>query len=177
MEVVVRTAGDPLAMAGTLRRVVRDLDPKLPVAQMRSMADVTGAALSSQRFAATGLSVFALLALLLAAIGTYGTMSLVAASRAPEIGIRLALGAGRRAIVALVLGHGLALAALGLAIGIVMALGLTRLIGTSLYGVEPLDPLTFAAAPLVLALVALGSCLLPARRAAALDPATTLRGR
>jgi putative ABC transport system permease protein len=177
MEVVVRTAGDPLAMAGTLRRVVRDLDPKLPVAQIRSMEDVTGAALSSQRFAATGLSVFALLALLLAAIGTYGTMSLVAASRAPEIGIRLALGAGRRAIVALVLGHGLALAALGLAIGIVMALGLTRLIGTSLYGVEPLDPLTFAAAPLVLALVALGSCLLPARRAAALDPATTLRGR
>jgi len=175
MTLVLKTAADPLTMVGALREAVRGLDPNLPVASIRTMEQVTAAALSQPRFTAVLLTVFAALALTLAAIGIYGTVSLLVAERANEIGIRMALGAGRRAILGLVLGQGMMLAGAGIALGVTGALFLTRLLKTLVYGVGTLDPLTFAAVPALLGAVTLIDCLNPARRAAALDPVVTLR--
>jgi predicted lysophospholipase L1 biosynthesis ABC-type transport system permease subunit len=175
MALVVRTEGDPLALAGSVREVVRSLNPNLPVADVRTMETVTAEALAGPRFATLLLAVFALLALTLASIGIYGTVSLLVAERAHEIGIRMALGAGKDQILAWILGHGLSMAAGGIAVGLFAAVFVTRLLGTMIYGIGALDPLTFVAAPALLALVALVACLMPARRAAALDPVATLR--
>jgi ABC-type antimicrobial peptide transport system permease subunit len=122
------------------------------------------------------LALFAALALTLAAIGTYGTMSLLVSSRTTEIGIRLALGAGRRSIFSLVVGHGLALAAAGVVIGLVGAAFASRLLGALLYGVAPMDLVSFLIAPVVLAVIAAIACATPAFRASRLDPISTLRG-
>jgi putative ABC transport system permease protein len=121
------------------------------------------------------LGIFAATALALAAIGIYGTISLLVAERTQEMGIRLALGADRRAILKLVLGQGLVLTAIGLAAGVAGAAALTRTLAGLVYGVGPLDPLTFVAVPALLCVVALAACALPARRAAGVDPISTLR--
>jgi putative ABC transport system permease protein len=175
MAIVMRTSGDPLAASAALRAAVRDLDPRLPVANVRTLDAIVSDSLSSTRFAALLLGLFALLALTLSAIGTYGTMSMLVAARRPEIGIRLALGAGRASIFNLIVGHGLALAIAGIAIGVAGALAATRVLGTFLYGVTTLDPLTFLVAPTALAAVALLACATPARRAATVDPIRTIR--
>jgi predicted permease len=176
MDLVVRTNGDPRGMTGTVRAVVRELDPKLPIANVRTMDDLVAQALSAPTFMATLLGIFAALALVLAAIGTYATMSLIVAARTTEIGIRLALGAQRRGIFRLIAAQGLSLSVIGIAIGIAGAALVSRTLGALLYGVRPLDPATFLTAPVVLAGVALVACALPARHAARLDPIATLRG-
>ena len=175
MSLVLKTAGDPLALAGAVRETVRSLDRNLPVSDMRSMDEVTANALSQPRFTTLLLGLFAALALALAAIGIYGTVSLLVAERTQEMGIRLALGAGRGTILRLILGQGMLLAAAGLALGLAGAAFLTRLLASLVYGVGTLDPATFIAVPALLALVAIAACFAPAHRAASVDPVLTLR--
>jgi putative ABC transport system permease protein len=175
MAIVVKTQDDPLTRMSAVTEVVRTLDRNLPLADVRSMEQVTADAVAGPRFAALLLGLFAVLALTLAAIGTYATVSLLVSERSVEIGIRMALGAERRAILAWILREGLLLATVGSAFGVAGALALTRAIETLLYGVSRLDPTTFAAVPVVLVVVAVIACWHPARRAASLDPASMLR--
>jgi predicted permease len=175
MTLTVKTDGDPLAIAGQVRDAIHSIDRNLPVSDIKTMEQVTMAALSQPRFVTFLLAIFAATALTLAAVGIYGTISLLVSERMTEMGIRLALGANRPAILKLVLGQGLALTAIGLAIGIAGAVALTRTLSGLIYGVGALDPLTFVAVPALLAVVAVLACLLPARRAASVDPITTLR--
>jgi predicted permease len=168
-------SANPLALAGQVRDAVRSIDRNLPVSDIKTMEQVTATALSQPRFVTFLLALFAGTALTLAAIGIYGTISLVVAERAQEMGIRLALGANRSAILKLVLGQGLALTAIGLAIGVAGATILMRTLSGLIYGVGTLDPLTFVTVPALLCVVALLACFLPALRAASVDPVTTLR--
>jgi putative ABC transport system permease protein len=139
------------------------------------MDAVAADALAQPRFMTFLLGLFAAVALTLAAIGIYGTVSLLVAERTQEMGIRLALGAERGSILRLVLGQGLLLAGVGLAVGMAGAIFLTRTLAGLIYGVGALDPLTFTTVPAMLCAVALVACLLPARRAASVDPIATLR--
>jgi putative ABC transport system permease protein len=139
------------------------------------MSEIVSTSLSEPRFTSVLFGVFAALALLLAAIGVYGVLSYLVTLRTREIGIRVAIGAGPRDVLRLVLGRGLALSIGGIAVGLVVAVPLARLIGTLLYEVSSLDPLTFVAVPLVLSVVALGASALPARRATRVDPVTALK--
>jgi putative ABC transport system permease protein len=175
MTLVVKTDGNPLALSGQVRDAIRAIDRNLPVSSIRSMDDVTAAALSQPRFVTFLLALFAATALTLAAIGIYGTISLLVAERTQEMGIRFALGASKGAILKLILGQGMLLTAIGLGLGLAGAVVLTRTLSGLVYGVGTLDPLTFVAVPLLLALVALLACLLPAQRAASVDPIATLR--
>jgi ABC-type antimicrobial peptide transport system permease subunit len=143
--------------------------------EIQTMEHVTATALAQPRFTAMLLGLLAALALALAALGVYSTVSVLVTERTREIGIRVALGAKRRSILRLVASEGATLAAIGLAVGIVGALLLTRLLEGLLYGVDPLDPLTFVAVPAVLGVLTLLACLQPARRAVAVDPAITFR--
>jgi predicted permease len=167
--------GNPLALAGQVREAVRSIDRNLPVSDLKTMEQVTATALSQPRFVTFLLALFAGTALTLAAIGIYGTISLLVAERTQEMGIRLALGANRPAILRLVLGQGMLLTAIGLTIGVAGATVLTRALSGLIYGVGTLDPLTFIAVPALLSAVALLACFLPARRAASVDPITALR--
>ncbi len=175
MTLTLKTDGNPIAIAGQLRDAIRAIDRNLPVSDIKTMEEVATAALSQPRFVTFLLALFAGTALTLAAIGIYGTVSLLVAERTPEMGIRLALGANRPDILKLILGQGLVLTAIGLALGMAGAIALTRTLSGLVYGVGTLDPLTFAAVPALLCLVALAACFLPARRAAAVDPISTLR--
>jgi ABC-type antimicrobial peptide transport system permease subunit len=139
------------------------------------MEQVTAKALAAPRFAASLLALFAILALTLAAIGTYATISLLVSERAHEIGIRIALGAERKTILGWILGEGLILAGAGIAIGVAGALLLSRVLDTLLYGVDRLDPLTLAIVPALLCVIAVIAAWHPAHRAASVDPASTLR--
>ena len=173
--VVKSAAGQPLQLAGALRDTVRALDRNLPLAEIRTMEEITATALAAPRFAALLLGLFAVVALALAAIGVYGTISLLVTERAHEIGIRMALGASRGSVVGFVLRHGVALAGVGIMLGLAGALALARLLETLVYGVATTDAVTFVAVPVILAMVAIAACVNPARRAAALDPVVTLR--
>ncbi len=175
MTMVVRTDGNPLAITGQVRDAIYSIDRNLPISDIRSMEAVTAAALSQPRFVTLLLALFAGMALMLAGIGVYGTISLLVAERTQEMGIRLALGADRPAILRLVLGQGMRLTLIGLFTGLAGATVLTRTLSGLIYGVGALDPLTFAAVPLLLCLVALLACFMPARRAASIDPVNTLK--
>jgi predicted permease len=175
MTLVVKTEGNPLAIAGSLRDAVRAIDRNLPVSDIRTLDDVAASALAQPRFVTFLLALFAATALTLAAIGIYGTISLLVSERTQEMGIRLALGADRPAILKLVLGQGAVLTAIGLVAGLAGAVILTRTLSGLVYGVGTLDPFTFIAVPVMLAIIALLACVIPARRAAAVDPITTLR--
>lgn len=175
MNVVVRTAADPDALAPEIRRVVREADASLPIVRYRSMDEVFADAVARPRFLTTLLGIFAALALLLAAIGTYGILSYAVTERRQEIGIRMALGASRGSVLGIVLKHGLTLAAIGLAIGLAASLWLTRLLQAQLFDVRPADPMTMAAVALFIAAVAIVACLVPARRATLVDPMIVLR--
>jgi putative ABC transport system permease protein len=175
MSIVAKTTGDPMALASAVRAEVRALDPNLPLAQVRPMTGIVATSLSEPRFTSVLFGVFAALALLLAAIGVYGVLSYLVTLRTREIGIRVAIGAGPRDVLRLVLGRGLALSIGGIVVGLIVAVPLARLIGTLLYEVSSLDPLTFVAVPLVLSIVALGASALPARRATRVDPVTALK--
>lgn len=175
MALVLRTSGDPTDLARPLRAAVRAMDPALPLAAVRTMDEVVAASMVTPRLTGSLLALFALLALALAAIGIYGVLSYLVNERTHEIGIRLAVGAGRAQVLGLVLGHAMALTGLGLGIGLAAAAALTRLMSGVIYGVTPLDPLTFATVPALLALVALGAGFIPARRATRVDPIVALR--
>jgi predicted permease len=176
MSVVLRTAGDPMAVAGPAREEIRALDPNLPVAELRTLDEVRSASAAQPRFLSLLLGVFSAMALLLAAVGIYGTLSYLVAQRTREFGIRMALGARASEIMRMVVRRGAALTVSGLAVGIAAALLLTRLLAGLLYGVTTTDAVTYAAAPAVLLAVALLACWLPARRATRVDPMVALRG-
>jgi predicted permease len=175
MALVLKTDRDPMALASALRRIVRDVDPNVPLSDVQTMEQVAASALAAPRFAALLLGGFAVLALSLAAIGTYATVALLVAERSGEIGIRMALGAARRTILISVLREGVAYAAAGVAIGIGGALLSTRLLASLLYGVDAIDPTTFLSVPIVLVAVATMATWIPAYRAASVNPVKTLR--
>lgn len=175
MNVVMRSALEPASLAPTVRRLVSSLDPTLPIVKYRSMDEVFSDSVSRQRFLAQLLGIFAVVALALAAIGTYGVLAYSVAARRRELGIRMALGSSSRGLLSLVLGQGMTLAAIGLAVGMLGAVGVTRLASSLLFGVKPVDPLTFGAVAAFMLLIAFLACLLPARRATTVDPLVALR--
>ncbi len=172
---VVRTAGAPMAVAGSLTDIVRSVDPEEPVSSYETMQQILSQSVASPKFRSVLLGAFAVLALLLAMAGVYGIMSYSVSQRQHEIGIRMALGAKKSDVLKMVVGQGLKLALIGVAIGIAGALALTRFLSSLLYGVKPTDPLTFIAVSLILLAVALVACYIPARRAAKVDPMVALR--
>jgi putative ABC transport system permease protein len=175
MTLVVRTDGDPLAVAPAVRDTVLSLDKDQPIADVRTMESLLSASLARTRFAALLMSIFSGIAVLLAALGVYGLVSYVVEERTREIGVRVALGSTYHRVVSLLLSQGLRLAGLGIAIGTVAALALSRLIATLLYATTPADPLTFSLVVAGIALVALAACYLAARRAVRIDPMSALR--
>ena len=172
---VVRTTGDPLAVASAVRDQVHALLADQPVAEVAPMEQLLARSLSQARFIMLLLSIFAGVALVLAAVGIYGVMAYTAAQRTHEIGIRMALGARPKDVMGLVLKLGTKLALTGLAIGTVAAFGLTRLMSSLLYGVNATDPITFIAMAALLGVVAVGACWIPARRVMRVDPMIALR--
>jgi putative ABC transport system permease protein len=175
MTFVIRTSGDPLAAIGYVRQTVRTLDPNLPLADVKTLDTVASDALSQPRFTTLLLALFAGLALALATIGIYGVISLLVTRRRQEIGIRIALGARPGSILGMVVRRGMALAGIGVALGLLAAVLLTRLLTSLLYGITRFDLPTFALVPATLAAVALVACLIPAARAASVDPMVALR--
>lgn len=176
MTVALKTsAADPLTLVSSAREVVRSLDPEMPLAEIRALDDVSRAAHAERRFLLTLVSVFGALALVLSAIGAYGVISYSAAQRGREFGVRLALGAGRPQILRLVLTQGLRLTTAGLALGLLLAVLLGRVMRTLLYGISPTDPATFAIVTVVTLIIALAASLLPAHRASRADPIRALR--
>jgi len=172
---VVRTRGNPSALAAALRQAVRAVDPDLMLAGVTTMDTALDTARGGARFGMQLLSGFALTALALAALGTYGVLAFMVAGRTREIGVRMALGARAADVLRLMLGQGLRPVALGLAVGVAGSLALGRALSTLLFGVAPHDALTMAGAAAVLAAAAAVACYFPARRAARLDPAAALR--
>ncbi|MGB6875164.1 MAG: ABC transporter permease [Candidatus Acidiferrales bacterium] len=175
VSILVRTAQQPLSLSHAVESAVHDAQPDLPVGHIESMDQILSTSLAFQRFSMILMSIFAVLALILAAVGTYGVMSYSIAQRTHEIGIRMALGARPGDVLRMVVGQGMALAALGLAIGVAGALEATQLIASQLYGVKPADPVVLAVVVALLGLVALLACYIPARRAARVDPLVALR--
>ena len=172
---VVRTSGEPLRLAAPVRRVLAAIDPVLPMAETHTMEQAVASSLGTKRVTNVLLTGFALVAVLLAAIGIYGVMSLSVAGRRHEFGVRLALGAAPGDVLRLVIRQGMTLAVAGLAIGIVVALWATRFLSALLFGVAPIDAATFLGVTAVLGAVALLACYLPARRATRADPVGALR--
>jgi predicted permease len=172
---VIRTQDSPSAFAGAVRDALLEFDSKAALYQPETMDTIIARSLAARRFAMILLAVFAALALVLASIGIYGVISYIAGQRTHEIGLRMALGAQRSHVLKIVLGQGARLALLGVVIGLAAAAGLTRLMTTILYGVSATDPLTFSAVAIVLTLVALVACYIPARRAMRVDPVVALR--
>jgi len=172
---VVRTAGDPLQYVNAVRAAVYGLDKDQAIEDMQTMNQRIAGAIAKDRFSAAFLAAFAALALILAAIGLYGLLAYITARRTQEMAIRMALGARQADVMALVLRQGVALAAIGMAIGLAGALAITRFIEGLLFGVTPTDPLTFALATLTLAAVATAATLVPAWRAIRTNPAAALR--
>jgi putative ABC transport system permease protein len=173
--VVLRTHDDPAAIVGSVRRAVSEFDPGAVVYAVETMNEVLANSMAARRLSMILLAAFAALALALSCVGLYGVLSYLAGERTREIGVRIALGAGRRDIQRLILGQGVKMALAGVALGIFLALGLTHLMSSQLFGISPHDPLTFAGVALILLLVALGACYLPARRAMGVDPMVALR--
>jgi putative ABC transport system permease protein len=175
MSLVVRSTVDPGSLARSIRQEVRALDPALPLAQVRTMQEVVDATTSGSRFMGVLLATFAAIALALSAIGIYGVLSYLVTRRTREIGIRLAIGAGRREVLRLVLGSGLTLAFTGLAAGLVIAAATTQFMRTLLHNVEPIDTPTFLSVAALLSAVAILASLVPAWRATRVDPVVALK--
>jgi macrolide transport system ATP-binding/permease protein len=175
MTLHVRTAGAPMMLAGPVRELVSRLDPNLPVYAVSSLRERLDRSLGAEQSMAALVGSFAALALLLAAIGLYGSLSYAVSRRTRELGVRMAIGAAARDVRGLVLSQGMRLVTIGLVIGVLGAMGATRLIAGMLFGVQPTDPLTFVAVVLLLALVAMLACYVPARRATRIDPMEALR--
>ncbi len=175
MLLVVRSTFDDASITTAIRRAVHEVDPGQPIYAVQTMNLVIENTVRDKSVNTTLLTVFAGVSLLLALIGVYGVMSYTVAQHTREIGIRMALGAQPRAILKLVIGRGLVLVSAGAVIGVLASFGLTRFIENMLFGVTPTDPLTFASIVLLLGLVALLACLIPAQRAMRVDPIVVLR--
>jgi putative ABC transport system permease protein len=169
------SSGDPLALANVIKKEIQAIDPDQPVAAISTMEKNIGGSLAARRLTMTLLGVFAGLALLLASVGLYGVMALSVTQRTRELGIRMALGAARRDVFRLVLGQGVMLVALGIALGLIGAIAVSSALRSLLYGVGALDISALAISIISLALVALLACWLPARRATLVDPIEALR--
>jgi putative ABC transport system permease protein len=175
MNVVIRGAADPLALAGPLRDLVRQMDRGVPVSRVETMESIVAEAMASRRFSTTLLATFAVLAALLAGIGIYGVISFIASQRAYEIGLRMALGAERRQVVGLMVGQGTRFAAAGVVVGLAGAVAMTRLLKSMLVGVTALDPVTLTGVVVAIGAVAVVASWLPAWRATMGDPMRALR--
>jgi putative ABC transport system permease protein len=175
MSLVIRTVVAPTALADDVARAVHTLDGEAVLSDVKTLEQYLGNAVSQPRFSALLFGLFALLALMLGAVGLYGVVAYSVAQRTHEIGIRLALGATRGAVLRLVMRQGMSLTLLGVALGLLASYELTRLLKSLLYGVAPTDPLTFAAIALLLTFVALLACWIPARRATKVDPLVSLK--
>ena len=175
MTLTVHTAGPPLALVDPVRAKVRSLDPNLPIANVRTMEAYVARSIARTTFTMIMLIIAAGSALLLGAVGIYGVIAYVVSLRTQEIGIRMALGAQRRDVQRMVLRQGGVVVITGIAVGLLGAVALTRLMGALLFEISPLDATTFVATPLILGFVALVACLLPARRAASVSPSVALR--
>jgi ABC-type antimicrobial peptide transport system permease subunit len=172
---VVRSDGDPLALAAAVRAAIWDVDPNQPVSNVRAMSDVLDSELSNRNTQLTLIGAFAVLALVLAAVGLYGVLSYTVSQSTNEIGLRMALGAAAHTVVGSVLRSSLVAALLGIGIGLVAAYALTRTIASFLYEVSPTDPATAVAVAGVLLVVAAAAAFVPARRAASINPMVALR--
>jgi len=173
--VFLRTAGDPLGVAGPARRIIRDLAPDIPVYDIRTLESRTGDSMSYARFSTLLLVLFAGVALALATLGTYGVVSFAVAQRTRELGIRIALGATRGSVTRLVVGQGIGIALAGGTVGLLAAFGATRVLRSLLFNVAPSDPLTFAGIAALLVLAVAAASWLPARRATGIQPTEALR--
>jgi putative ABC transport system permease protein len=175
MTILVRTSNDPLALVTTIRGELQQLDPDLPMAAVATMDQLLSDSLSRSRFTMLLLGIFSAVALVLAAVGIYGLIAYSVTQRTQELGIRIALGAQRRDVLRLVLGQGARLTLLGVTLGLLAALAISRLLASMLFGVSATDPLTFAGVVALLATVALLASFIPARRATRVDPIVALR--
>jgi len=175
MNIVMRTTQPAESLAGTIHQAVVLLDPTLPVVKLQSMDDAFAEAIGRPRLLAQLLGIFAGLALLLAAIGSYGVLSYMVSERRREIGIRMALGADRASVLRMVLTQGLRLTVAGVVVGLSAAFALNRVLASLLFGVRPSDPVTIGAVVALIGAVALVACYLPARVATRVDPMIVLR--
>jgi predicted lysophospholipase L1 biosynthesis ABC-type transport system permease subunit len=175
MDVVVRTAGDPLDAIGSAREALRAVDPRLPMINPRTVDAVVAESMSATSFTVLLLGIAAGIALLLGTVGIYGVISFIVSRRTQEIGVRMALGAPADVVLRSVVGQGLVLTGAGVVIGLLGAWGLSRALASLLYGVAATDPLTFAGTALLLCAVALAAIWIPARRASRVDPVEALR--
>jgi putative ABC transport system permease protein len=175
MTLVMRTHGDAVGLVPGVRAALRELDPNLPLYNVRSMDDLMSQAVARPRFTALSLAAFAIVALLLAAIGTYAVMAYGTEQRSREIGIRIALGANRMSVVRMVVANGIALIVAALIVGTAASLALSWVLRSLVYDVTTTDPLTFTTMALVLALAGILACWLPARRASGIDPVSAIR--
>jgi putative ABC transport system permease protein len=172
---IIRSANEPDALVRSVRQAVLDVDPSQPVANIQTLKEIVASSVAQRRFLLSVVGGFAGAALLLAAIGLYGVMAYAVSQRTREIGVRVALGAKNRDVITMVVGQGMRIVAVGLALGLIGAFGLSHLLRGLLFGVNPTDLTTFVAVPLVLLAVTLFACWLPARRAAKVDPMEALR--
>jgi putative ABC transport system permease protein len=175
VSLLVRSSAAPSLIISGARAAIREVDPDLPIFDVKTMTEALSESVAQPRFYAVLLGSFAAIALIIAALGIYGVISYAVSQRTRELGIRIALGAQRERVVRLVIGQGLALTLVGIFIGIAGAFALTRLIASLLFGVAPADPLTFAVVGLLFVAVACIASYLPARRAAAVDPIIAMR--
>ena len=175
MTVIARAAADPNQLIAAMRQQVKAVDSDQPIYNIRTMNEIRSDSVAPERLNLTLLSLFAGIALMLAVVGIYGVMSYSVTQRTHEIGIRMAIGAQPRDVFRMVIGQGMTLALIGVACGLVGAFGLTRLMATMLFGVEPTDPATFFVIAVLLTLVALVACYVPSRRATKVDPVVSLR--
>ena len=175
MTITLRTTSEGQQMGATLRHIVQELAPDVPVSEVRRMRTVVSEAASSPASTTLLFTAFAGVALALGMVGIYGVLAYLVSKRAREMGIRLALGAQRRDVLWLVMKEGAKFCVGGIALGLVGAFVLTRLLASQLYGVSPMDPLTFAAVATVMAFVTMAACYIPARRAMRVDPLVALR--
>jgi len=175
MSLVVRTDGEPTALAGAVREGIRSIDKAVSNYNLKTMNEVVSASAASRRVPMLLLSAFAGVAMLLAMLGIYGVTSYYVTQRTHEIGVRMALGAQIVDVLKLVLSRAMALAVIGIGIGVVGAVALTRYLTTLLFGVKPIDVVTFVGVALILTLVVFFACLVPARRATKINPLEALR--
>jgi putative ABC transport system permease protein len=173
--IVLQTAGNPMSFVSAVKAAIASVDKDQPVTRVRTMEDVAAESTSRPRFRAQLVAAFAALALALAAVGLFGVLAFAVHQRTREFGVRMALGARSGDVLRLVLTAGLRMTAIGVAIGLVAAVALTRFLAALLFGVTPLDPVTFLTVPAVLGVIALLACAAPALRAAHVDPAVALR--
>jgi predicted permease len=172
---VMRTSGDAAGMIELVRAKAREIERDLPLYSMQPMESVKSASVAQRRFVLVLVALFGVLALVLAAVGVYGVMSLLVSERTQEVGVRLALGAHPSNVLRMLVAHATRLAAAGVAIGVALAFVLMPLLGNQLYAVQPRDPLTMTGVPIVLILVAMLAAFIPARRAMRVDPVSALR--